>query len=94
MKQSYVKPRIIIERFALTQSIAAGCGAITGGNTLGGPTSGSVNTCVWDMINYALFVTTNNNCDPVYAVEPDENVLVNGYCYNNPEGGTAVFSSF
>ena len=90
MKQSYVKPRMIIERFALTQSIAAGCGAVPGGNTLGQPAHYYKSTCAWDVGGILLFLD-REICKDVQVGEKDQ---VMGYCYNNPDGGTAIFGSF
>lgn len=89
MKQTYVKPRIIIERFALTQSIATTC-TVAGGNSLGKPTNWSKETCGWKLQNdLILFVDAVTACN--YDVEPD--ALVEGVCYNNPDGAM-IFSSF
>lgn len=89
MKQTYVKPRIIVERFGLTQSIAAGCG-VNASNTLGKPTHYTKETCGWEMADgLILFVDSVTAC--TYDVEPD--ALVEGVCYNNPDGAM-IFSSF
>lgn len=90
MKQTYVKPRMIVERFALTQSIASGCGVAPGGGTLGVPAHYNKNTCAWDVGGILLFIDANICTD----MQVGENDQVMGYCYNNPEGGTAIFSSF
>ena len=90
MKLEYVKPRILVERFTLTQSIAASCGA-TGGTTLGKPTSQSAATCGWELNGSLLFTSsTVNNCTEIV---PDGFEL-EGYCYNNPANMPAFFSSY
>ena len=57
MKAKYVKPEIFIERFSLTQNIAAACGAVENGS-LGTPTSGDKNSCTWDLGGMSIFTTT------------------------------------
>lgn len=91
MKMEYVKPRIIVERFTLTQSIAASCGAPAGGSSLGRPTSQSASTCGWDR-NGILYFTATTTIDCTEDVT--DGFEMEGYCYNNPEGGVAFFSSF
>ena len=89
MKQTYVKPSIIVERFALTQSIASSCGVV-GGSTLGKPTHQSKEVCGWELMNgLVLFVDAVSACTK--DVEPD--AKVDGVCYNNPDGAM-IFSSF
>ena len=90
MKLEYVKPRILVERFTLTQSIAASCGS-TGGTTLGKPTSQSAATCGWDL-NGVLFFTSStvNICTKIVSDGFD----LEGYCYNNPANMPAFFSSY
>ena len=90
MKQTYVKPRIMIERFALTQSIASGCGAVPSGSTLGEPAHYHKSTCAWNVGGILLFIDPNI-CKDKQIGENDEFM---GYCYNNPDGGIAIFGSF
>lgn len=90
MKLEYIKPRILVERFTLTQSIAASCGA-TGGTTLGKPTSQSAATCGWDL-NGVLFFTSTSLVDCTEDVT--EGFELEGYCYNNPANMPAFFSSY
>ncbi len=90
MKQTYVKPRIIIERFALTQSIASGCGAVAD-NSLGQPTQWSKSTCAWDVGGYTFFLDTMTNICKDYKLSENDDLY--GFCYNNPEG-SMIFSSF
>ena len=90
MKLEYVKPRIFVERFTLTQSIAASCG-VASGTTFGHPTSNSATTCAWDL-NGVLFFTANtmHGCMEIVA----EGSEMDGYCYNNPANMPAFFSSY
>ncbi len=90
MKLEYVKPRILVERFTLTQSIAASCGVVNG-TTFGKPTSQSATTCGWDLNGSLLFTSsTVNICTEIVA----EGSEVAGYCYNNPANMPAFFSSY
>ena len=90
MKQVYTKPVLMMETFNLTQTIAAGCGAAAGGNTLGRPAQWSKSTCGWDLGNEILWAeNTDANCNSYLSVDED----VNGLCYNNPGGGNSIFGS-
>ncbi len=89
MKETYVKPQLQIEYFALSQSIAAGCGAVAGGNTLGKPSHWNKTTCGWDMGNLVVWTEANIGCTVKWG-EDDE---FNAVCYNNPNGGNSIFSS-
>ena len=89
MKQNYVKPSIVIERFDLTQSIASGCGA-SATNTLGKPVQWAKHVCAWDVGGILFFLDGMNVCANVQVKENEE---VYGVCYNNPEGAM-IFSSF
>ena len=88
MKEAYVTPALPLERFVLSQNVAAGCGVPGGGGSLGKPTHWSKDTCGWDLGNMILWLE-GTSCT-TYA-GPDENV--GGICYNNPEGGYNIFSS-
>lgn len=89
MKKTYVKPSINMEYFTLSQSIAAGCGSVPGGNTTGKPNHGDKTTCGWDMGNMVIWTEDNGGCDFEWgADDPWETV-----CYNNPNGGNSVFNS-
>ncbi len=92
MKMEYVKPRMIVERFTLTQSIAASCGAPAGGSSLGKPTSQSAATCGWDLNGEIIFTesTVGINC----TMDVSDGYEADGYCYNNPSTMPAFFSSF
>lgn len=88
MKEAYVKPALHLERFALSQNVASGCGAPGGGGSLGKPTHWDKSTCGWDLGNMLLWVA-EPACSSL--VGADENV--GGVCYNNPDGGYNIFSS-
>ena len=88
MKQVYVKPRIIVERLALTQSIASGCG-VTPNNSLGEPTQWYKSTCGWSVDGLVFFLEGMNVCKDIKV--KDEDNLVD-FCYNNPDGAM-IFSS-
>ena len=85
MKEQYVKPTIIFESFSLTQSIAKDCGDEHTG-TLGQSTHYDRYTCAWDLGDFTIFLS---HCD--MALDEDEEI--EGFCYNNPEGGQSIFSS-
>lgn len=88
MKQVYVKPRMIVERFALSQSIALNCGISSTGSTLGKPNSGDSSTCGWDVGGEILFLAA-----PI-CTKPTTDEMIGSYCYNNPNPESALFSSF
>lgn len=88
MKETYVKPAICIESFALTQSIARPCGDNHTGS-LGESNHYGPTTCAWVIGDLALFTATTAKCD--YPMDEDEEI--EGICYNNPDGGQQVFSS-
>ena len=85
MKETYVKPAICMESFALSQSVAYYCGDLHQ-STTGHSTHYNENTCTWDLGDFTLFF---GHCD----IEMDEEEEVEGICYNNPDGGQTVFSS-
>jgi len=86
VKESYVKPAIYFESFALSQTIARNCGD-THDSTLGESTHYNENTCTWDLgEGFTLFF---GHCD--YEVEDGEEI--GAFCYNNPDGGQELFSS-
>ena len=89
MKQVYVKPRIIVERFALTQSIASGCGVV-GGSTLGNPTHQNKYDCAWNLGGQLIFMEGMSQCSDIPVKEDGE---ITGICYNNPDGAM-IFASF
>ena len=88
MKETYVKPTIYVESFALAQSIARGCGDVHSG-TVGQSTHKDEYSCAWDLNGMLLFLESNSACD----FPMDEGVEIDGICYNNPDGGRTVFAS-
>lgn len=89
MKQVYKKPVLCIEYFTLSQTIANGCGAVAGGNSLGRPNSGSKESCGWQMGDMSFWVAGTTGC----GIPLDPNTEGMGVCYNNPEGGNSIFAS-
>ena len=95
LKKQYSKPGIIIEDFKISQHIAS-CGA-PHESQWGSPLSGSPASCAWlDPFNDRIFTSTSvglggNPCSDLQYKE--ENGKFDIYCYNNPEGGLAVFGS-
>jgi hypothetical protein len=96
MKREYSKPAFMIERFDLTQSIAANCSAENPANpnsSIGDPNWGSKDTCGWQVGNYVIWTAAscnNGQADSIIA-SPYEEVL--GFCYNNPNGNNVIFNS-
>lgn len=90
MKKMYSKPDFRVESFALTQSVAAGCGAIAGGSTLGKPSHWGKDDCGWDVGNLIIFVESNSACE----LKVGEEESFEGICYNNPDGGNSIFGSY
>lgn len=89
MKQVYEKPVLHIEHFTLSQTIANGCGAVAGGNSLGGPNSGDIHNCGWQMGDMSFWIAGTTGCG--IPLDPDTEGM--GVCYNNPEGGNSIFAS-
>lgn len=89
MKKQYTKPFIRLESFVMSQSIAGGCGAVPGGNTLGKPGYSSVGSCGWNVGDTIVWVNSSTGCNyPWGADDP-----FNSVCYNNPSGGNNIFNS-
>ena len=96
MKRKYTKPSFAVERFDLSQSIAADCSAENPANprsSLGSPTSGSKAVCGWKVGGYVIW--TANSCShgrglPIIA---SADAVVQGFCYNNPDGNNVIFTS-
>lgn len=89
MKEKYVKPTLILERFTMTQNIASGCAPRN--EEWGYATHSDKSTCGWalpDGVNIAWLEGTTV-CNDFYG-EFDE---VYGVCYNNPESGMTIFGS-
>lgn len=89
MKKIYSKPAMQVEYFTMSQNIAAGCNAVTGGNSLGKPTHGDRGSCGWDVGGAIAWVGEGTGCN----FPCDENSEANGVCFNNPSGGNTIFSS-
>lgn len=91
MKMAYVKPSMIVERFTLSQSIAAPCTAASDPSKLyGDPNQQTRSTCQWVYGDDILFTAGNTKgCN----LELSEGVDVGIFCYNNPDPDLAVFGS-
>ena len=90
-KKTYKKPMVKIERFDLTQKVAAGCGDFSN-STLGKPSSGDKINCGWDLGNMIVWVAdTGKGTDCTFPW--GENEEFEGHCYNNPNGGLTIFGS-
>ena len=88
MKKKYSKPGIIIEDFRLSQNIAS-CGAAHQSDW-GSPSHWTKATCGWQIMEGIIAWTEAGGvCNDYYG----ENDSIEGVCYNNPEGGTTIFSS-
>ncbi len=96
MKEQYVKPLIAFESFSLTQSIARNCGDTHSG-TLGESTHLDEKTCAWDVGGYTIFLLylDNSPCEGGDGPESEDEVFeFDALCYNNPDGGKEIFSSY
>lgn len=92
MREQYMKPVIIFERFSLAQTIAYDCGDSHSG-TLGESNHYNEYTCEWDMGGATyFFVQEGGRCDDG-PEDPEEEWEGEGLCYNGPSGGTSLFSS-
>ena len=88
MKTKYVKPALVMERFEMTQSIAASCGAAAS-STLGDPNIWYKSTCAWVVGGVALWdANANEKCTQGTA-----DMEVEGLCYNNPTPDLQIFGS-
>ena len=87
MKKQYSKPGIIIEDFAIAQSIAASCGAINTG--WGVPGQADKSSCGWDIGGVILWVGESNGC----SEEIKEDAEGFGVCYHSYDGEAKIFSS-
>lgn len=91
LKETYIKPQLHIEYFALSQSIA-NCGAAHD-SSLGVPTHWSKTDCAWkvgDALYWSSVPACGESEDDVY---PEGWEDLKGVCYNNPNGGATIFSS-
>lgn len=87
MKKAYKKPLLIVERFALSQTIAAGCGKRP--LDYGVPALSTQYVCGWDLTwgaGIVVIFETLDKCNK--ATEYYEFA-----CYNAPEGGYQIFQS-
>ncbi len=90
MKMEYVKPSMIVERFTLSQSIAAPCNAATDpARPYGDPNSGSRYSCTWEFQGDILFASENQSC----VLKLKDGAEFGIICYNNPSVDLAVFGS-
>lgn len=87
MKQTYVKPSVVVERFSLTQNIASTCGAYD--NEWGQCNHWNKETCGWQTPYGSVIWLDYPICDDHYGPNDD----FNGICYNNPGNGLTIFGS-
>lgn len=89
MKQTYMKPRMVVERFTLAQSIAKDCyDSIDKGQV-----NQSELPCVWDIGGLTILMESNHcgvALDGFDNYVADDGTLV---CYNNPGEGQYIFRS-
>lgn len=89
MKKVYTKPTVSVEHFALSQNIAQSCGYKDEKFT-GHPTHADKMTCGWDDGFGTVYWTNPNACK---GNTYDENLVIDGVCYNNPNGAVTIFAS-
>lgn len=87
MKQTYKKPIARLEYFALSQSIASTCAP--GNSEFGQPSHDDKNSCGWQIDEEIFWLASGEAC----TVPTDENAIIEGVCYHNPEGGAFIFGS-
>lgn len=86
MKKAYNKPLLIVERFALSQTIASGCDDMS---QYGSPNFVRKGECGWDFNGaVVIFLEGVTGC-----VEQIEDGTWASICYNAPVGGMNVFHS-
>lgn len=85
MKKAYNKPLLIVERFALSQTIASGCADM---REYGYPTLARKWECGWDF-NGAVVIFLEGVTGCVEQIKDG----VYGFCYNGPVGGMSIFHS-
>lgn len=88
MKKAYQKPKISVEKFTLSQTIAQSCGYVSGGSS-GFPAHADKNTCGWNDGYGDIYWLDKPPCE----IEVDENFDKGEMCYNNPNGGVTIFAS-
>lgn len=88
MKRTYVKPAVYVESFTLTQNIALSCAGVdSNGNDFGTKNFNGPSVCEWRLYGFEeepLFGSGNGECSITE---------IDGFCYNNPEGGIVLFGS-
>lgn len=91
MKKKYTAPKVCVERFGLSEHIAA-CGStnVTDGNNFGRPNHYDGNSCAFvsNGGEISMFVSGNSLCTTV--ADPD-NMFIG--CYNTPDGTVSMFAS-
>ena len=86
MKKAYNKPLLIVERFALSQTIASGCGNMS---QYGYPTLARKWECGWNLNDaVVIFLEGVTGCDLQLEYDAWE-----GICYSAAAGGMNVFRS-
>jgi hypothetical protein len=85
VKEKYIKPAMMIERFALSSTIAKTCTDYVDPESLIG--ANSVPVCKWDFGAGMLIFASETNCTMDY------NEIDSIICYNNPGEGQYIFSS-
>lgn len=100
MKEEYVKPLIVFESFSLTQTIAKDCGD-THDSTLGQSNHLDANSCQWIVgdpddpdASIYFFEGACRDAEELGLEDPEEGYDLGALCYNNPDGGQEVFSSY
>lgn len=91
MKAKYEKPRIAIESFTLSQSIAQSCG-YNKDSYFGHPTHGDVFTCAWVEADGEKYWTQAATCGADNIVDSSFEGIAEG-CYNAPSGSKQLFAS-
>ena len=90
MKKAYTKPQLFVEDFALTQTVASGCGTSTSSiSSLGHPSHWDRSTCGWDLGSGMILWVSESAC----TIPTPADANASGFCYNNPEGGIVIFAS-
>ncbi len=86
MKRIYNKPIMLVETFAMTQSVAHNCGDNLDFDMA---MFQYKSTCAWNVGGVAVFTTGVTGCTTV--VPPDAEI--GGICYDNPSENMAIFGS-
>ena len=93
MKMKYTKPNLTVELFTMTQMIAETCGVPYQDPMYGGPNHNDKATCGWrdPYDNTVYWVEATMNCT---EDTPTDTPVIEGVCYNTPDGGLSIFGSF